>query len=402
MKHRIMLSIAAALAAGTGASLLLADTAVKITPSIGVDQYRSTSKIGTQPDIASCWNANKADAESRQAQKAVSYGCDPKRETGFITYTKPAMPHTTGMPPIDPAKVPPPNPNATSAFRVRLTTEVVRLGNIDGKFRLSYEYSHFVDDDPIVYPGQPGKSHKHMVFGNSSLNAFSTAQSLKDNCKTTAFGGSAVCSAFWIPAVTMPDLAQPGNFIPLTPAGIDVYWATGFGYNPFATIQWPANGLMAIGGASATNTDPNGIPRGNSWTCYPEGVEQKTIPKCADTVMLNVGFPNCLAVDANGKPVLDSADHRSHLAFVGENGVCPASHPMAITEVSAHFWFKVPPGSDSSTWRLSCDRVEGPGGLCIHIDYIEAVDPAISTPAINLIRLGGSSQNNLNDGRELY
>lgn len=372
-----------------------ADTSLVVAPSGGVDQYRSTSKIGTQPDTTSCWNANKADAEARKVEKAVSYGCDPRRETGTITYSKPAMPQMPGIM-VDPAKIPPPNPVATREFRVRPATEPVRLNNTDGKFRLGYQWSHFNNDDPIVLHGQPGKSHLHLYFGAAGVNAFTTAESLK-NCASTAAGGSAVCSAIWMPALLMPDLEKKGNWIPVKPIGGDFYWSTGFGYNPPEEVQWPPNGLMAIGGALPTNTDPSGVPRGASWVCFPDGIEQKSIPDCPGQFVLNVGLPNCW----DGKN-LDSPDHRSHLSYVGDNGKCPASHPVAITEVSFHVWFEKPPGIKTSDLRLSCDRVEGPGGLCLHVDFIEQVNEGIRDESVDTcIHKLGSCQNTTGK-RELY
>ena len=40
------------------------------------------------------------------------------------------------------------------------------------------DYSHSLKDDPIVYPGQPGVSHLHDFYGNTTTNAYSTIASL--------------------------------------------------------------------------------------------------------------------------------------------------------------------------------------------------------------------------------
>ena len=39
-------------------------------------------------------------------------------------------------------------------------------------------FSHRNTDDPIVYPGQPGKSHDHTFLGNDTTNAFSTVETM--------------------------------------------------------------------------------------------------------------------------------------------------------------------------------------------------------------------------------
>jgi len=47
-----------------------------------------------------------------------------------------------------------------------------------GQFVLRCPYSHSLPDDPIVFPGQPGASHLHDFFGNKSVNAFSTFETM--------------------------------------------------------------------------------------------------------------------------------------------------------------------------------------------------------------------------------
>ncbi|MGH1494118.1 MAG: hypothetical protein ACRBK7_32785, partial [Acidimicrobiales bacterium] len=59
----------------------------------------------------------------------------------------------------------------------------------DGQFRAACQYSHFAYDDPIIYPGQVGRSHLHMFFGNTKTNAHSTTDSI-----VNSGGGS--CNGF--------------------------------------------------------------------------------------------------------------------------------------------------------------------------------------------------------------
>src|SRR2546430_13632230 len=40
-------------------------------------------------------------------------------------------------------------------------------------------FSHTANDDPIVVPRLPGRSHPHTFFGNVSTNAYSTLASLR-------------------------------------------------------------------------------------------------------------------------------------------------------------------------------------------------------------------------------
>ncbi len=46
------------------------------------------------------------------------------------------------------------------------------------EFQANCAVTHTAPDDPIVYPGQPGKSHDHTFMGNRSTNAGSTTASL--------------------------------------------------------------------------------------------------------------------------------------------------------------------------------------------------------------------------------
>src|SRR5436309_3175637 len=54
-------------------------------------------------------------------------------------------------------------------------------------------------DDPIVFPGQPGRSHQHTFFGNRRVDAHSTYRTL--------VGGATTCNrkadtaAYWVPTL---------------------------------------------------------------------------------------------------------------------------------------------------------------------------------------------------------
>src|SRR5437867_4353638 len=60
-------------------------------------------------------------------------------------------------------------------------------------------FSHASMDDPIVYPGQPGRSHAHTFFGNRSTNAASTRASLLR--ATTTCKPRADKAAYWVPTL---------------------------------------------------------------------------------------------------------------------------------------------------------------------------------------------------------
>ena len=59
-----------------------------------------------------------------------------------------------------------------------------------GAFRFTCLSGQLLKDDPIVYPGQPGKSHLHAFFGNTGINANSTATSIATTGNSTCRGGT--------------------------------------------------------------------------------------------------------------------------------------------------------------------------------------------------------------------
>jgi len=70
-----------------------------------------------------------------------------------------------------------------------------------GQFREGCEFSHFAYDDPLVYPGQPGKAHLHMFFGNTDANAYSTYNTLLNSGSGTCNGMELNRTAYWAPAM---------------------------------------------------------------------------------------------------------------------------------------------------------------------------------------------------------
>ena len=66
-----------------------------------------------------------------------------------------------------------------------------------GGFVVTCRYSHTAQDDPIVYPGQPGASHSHDFFGNESTNAGSTYQTMVEGTSNCGVGRDT--AGYWIP-----------------------------------------------------------------------------------------------------------------------------------------------------------------------------------------------------------
>jgi hypothetical protein len=193
----------------------------------------------------------------------------------------------------------------------------------------SCRFSHEATDDPIVFPGQPGKSHDHSFVGNVSTNAFSTLRSLRAAGTTCRRNGET--AAYW-----MPTLLQNGQ--PVLPRGATIYYRR----HSLAPIQSFPQGLEIVAGNSHATT-PQGR-RVTFWNCGADAgiAPSSTVPTCPAGAMLrlHVMFPDCW----NGT-TLDSPDHASHMAY-SVRGQCPASHPVAVPAIALIYRYPITGGEN--------------------------------------------------------
>jgi hypothetical protein len=92
--------------------------------------------------------------------------------------------------------------------------------DVVGAFRFICTAGQVLPDDPIVYPGQPGKSHLHQFYGNEAADASSTYASLRSKGTSTCNHGpfAANRSAYWMPAM----LDGAGEVV--KPAFVSIYY----------------------------------------------------------------------------------------------------------------------------------------------------------------------------------
>jgi hypothetical protein len=88
---------------------------------------------------------------------------------------------------------------AATTLRAAPDAQVQLSPNFPGGpyYALGCSFSHRNNDDPIVFPGQPGKSHNHTFIGNRSVDAETTPSSLiggETSCESD-FDSSAYCGA---------------------------------------------------------------------------------------------------------------------------------------------------------------------------------------------------------------
>ncbi len=180
-------------------------------------------------------------------------------------------------------------------------------------------FSHQAPDDPIVFPGKPGASHQHTFVGNRSTNAFSSFGSLRSSGTTCMRADDT--AAYWVPA-----LYQGAN--PVLPQAATIYYRRG----TVAEVSAFPNNLRMIAGDAAA-TSPQDM-RVTSWSCGADsGIDRSsTVPTCPDTrgsfLRLHLRFPECW----DGRR-LDSADHKSHMAYAGRAG-CPSTHPVEVPQIT--------------------------------------------------------------------
>jgi hypothetical protein len=212
-------------------------------------------------------------------------------------------------------------------------------------------------DDPIVFPGQPGKSHDHTFSGSLAINPSSTANELLRSPTNCTNSGDK--SSYWMPTLLV-------NGKPRLPYQVRAYYRAGTrDTTQLHTI--PFGLKMLAGNAMATSPQSAGIA---GFQCRIEGKgatvsKQSLPPQCGSTALLemSVVFPNCW----DGKN-LDSADHRSHMSYAS-GSKCDAAHPVQLPQLTLAERFT--PGTTSGTITLS--SMNSP--LTLHADFFNAWDP---------------------------
>jgi hypothetical protein len=129
-------------------------------------------------------------------------------------------------------------------------------------------YSHTLNDDPILFPSQPGVSHTHDFVGALSTDAYSYPATLQAG--GTCSGTTGDTAAYWVPALIS---SVKGIVVPTAGQDRDAL----FYYRRAAasgTVQpFPDGFAMILGDAHATSPQTNAaIAAGKLyWKCGPGG-----------------------------------------------------------------------------------------------------------------------------------
>jgi hypothetical protein len=266
--------------------------------------------------------------------------------------------------------------------------------DVVGAFRFICTAGQLSYDDPVVFPGQPGKSHLHQFYGNLNADAHSTYESLRR-------GGESTCqsklnrSAYWMPAM------MNGKGRVVRPDFVTVYYKRYPESSPLcqrdgtACVDIP-RGLRFVFGHDMLGN--NGAPPGWFYfDCDGPTARPGHYPNIVQAAA-NCPVGNRLGAIATAPPCwdgrnLDAPNHRSHMSYpVIDNhtgrSICPTTHPYLVPHFTMSSWYTVDEDLDRSgtwqpgtqTWHLSSDIMPGmthvPGST-FHADWFGAWDDTI-------------------------
>lgn len=291
-----------------------------------------------------------------------------------------------------------------------------------GAFRFICGPGQVLADDPIMYPGQPGKSHLHQFYGNLEANAYSTYESLRKTGRSSCNVGPAAVnrSGYWMPAL----LDGNGNVV--RPDYVSIYYkrqplsdpVVSDPKNPrFMGYALPLpNGLRFIFGRDMTNLAAR--PTGNfHFLCQTRGgapvtkgsvrtmAEALSVCKPGNQFAAIVDAPHCW----DGKN-LDSPNHRDHVAYPSYRyswkGAlkCPPSHPFVIPTFTLGARWTIHAADDTKKWCFSSDvAMQQPCGSTFHADWFGAWDNKVllAWTLHDIDRLLNASGGDLGNGLQL-
>jgi hypothetical protein len=230
-------------------------------------------------------------------------------------------------------------------------TAMSRAALVGVNFVNTCGFSHRATDDPIVFPGQPGRSHDHSFVGARTTSAFSSLSSLAASASSCTRAGHT--AAYW-----MPSLVVDG--VTVAPVGATIYYRR----NTLAPVTaFPAGFRVIAGNAKATSPQGRTV---TSWNCGVAGDVRAsaTVPQCppgrATALRLHVTFPSCW----DGRN-LDATNHQSHTAYA-VRGRCPSSHPVAVPAITLIYRY---PSISGASVALASG-----GQLSAHADFLNSWD----------------------------
>ena len=222
-----------------------------------------------------------------------------------------------------------------------------------GQFVAECTYSHSGEVDPIVFPGEVGRSHRHDFYGATSTDEDSTPDALRAGDTTCDKPGDD--AAYWQPTL------YDGDEI-VTPIAIHAYYRAAPGIEPASVQPYPDGLMMLAGDPYATEPQPG---EAVGWTCGVRTALAEEPPTCPVTAPLAMvlTFPDCW----DGEHA-DVPGHRDHMTY-SRGGACPEGHPVSVPQLTVSIGFPIS-GPDHDL-RLASGSV-----LSAHGDFFNGWEPA--------------------------
>lgn len=302
-----------------------------------------------------------------------------------------------------------------------------------GAFRFLCFEQTFGQLDPIVHFGEPELAHHHTFWGNAPIEADSTYESLRQsNVGGGCPGGPANNTGYWMPTLIDPTCDTGSRCaVPFTYSNMyykfdakNAVWLQ-VEEDQRNEVKPLPRGLRMVAGAGHHGV-PSSPANTFGWKCAEDpGTPKPSLEALIESwndanqttcevrsqgqfLVAAVSFPMCYSEAAAGVPILDSDDHRSHMAYKvdtasGDQRKCPdgMKEMPAITE----FMFFDVAGEDLRDWYLDSDEMAPcqARGCSLHADWYGAWDEGIQMEWLTLCIHGGLScaGGNLGNGERL-
>lgn len=228
-----------------------------------------------------------------------------------------------------------------------------------GQFAVVCGFSHFLADDPIVHPGEPGGSHLHQFFGAVDSSA--------DASEATLLAGDTTCdqqadtASYWSPVLIDADQTV------IEPIQAVAYYRAGPDVDPLDVVAYPPGMMLVAGDHTAVEPQPLSVV---SWSCFTGGERSITPPDCADapSLRLTITFQDCWDGEHLRSPIVPEPGR--HVAY-SAGGECPDTHPVHLLQLQLAIDFPVVPADQLADLALSSGNI-----LSGHADFWNTWDQA--------------------------
>ncbi|KAH9023107.1 hypothetical protein EDB85DRAFT_1871009, partial [Lactarius pseudohatsudake] len=236
--------------------------------------------------------------------------------------------------------------------------------------------------DPIVSPGK-ASSHAHTIMGSNAIGLSTTFNDLRNSECTTCMVKDDK-SAYWVPELYYQ--YKNGSFQVVTHGGMIVYYLQRNAANE--TVEVFPDGLRMVAGNPYLRSKPVGTPEAKAitWKCIdyngpdrPETSGFVNNGNCPGSLRAQIFFPACW----DGVN-LDSADHKSHMAYPDgvDNGQCPYTHPHHLVSIFFEVWFNAGAFYNLNDGGRFVLANGDPTGFGLHGDFADGWDKDVLSRAV--------------------